>query len=62
VLQDQLRLFAQWFNTAGISVPYKERAIPFYKLEVSPLYASTEEDFLKKADPNFVINRDTYLG
>jgi UDP-N-acetylglucosamine/UDP-N-acetylgalactosamine diphosphorylase len=62
VFEDQLRLFAQWFNIVGISVPHNDRALPLYKLEVSPLFASMEEDFLEKVVPDIVVDKDTYLG
>lgn len=59
---DQLRLFARWFEKAGITVPCAENGMPVFRLEVSPLFASMEEDFVNKIDRNMIIDRDTYIG
>ncbi len=60
VLRDQIKFFARWFEDAGISVPM-ENGVPKYKLEVSPLFAAFEEDFLKKIDNNIRVNSDVYI-
>ena len=60
VLRDQLRLFSRWFEDAGIPVPM-HGDIPKYKLEVSPLFAAFEEDFLQKIDNNIRIESDVYI-
>jgi UDP-N-acetylglucosamine/UDP-N-acetylgalactosamine diphosphorylase len=62
VLRDQLKYFASWFEDAGICVPYEEKGVPVYKLEISPLFAALEEDFLEKIDRNMVIKGDIYVG
>jgi UDP-N-acetylglucosamine/UDP-N-acetylgalactosamine diphosphorylase len=45
VLADQLRLFSRWFEAAGIRVPRDAEGLPLRKLEVSPLFALTAEEF-----------------
>jgi len=60
VFRDQIKFFARWFEDAGIPVPMNGD-IPKYKLEVSPLYAAFEEDFLQKIDNNIRIESDVYI-
>ncbi|RKX96535.1 MAG: UDPGP type 1 family protein [Spirochaetes bacterium] len=60
VLRDQLKLFARWFEDAGIPVPM-EGGLPKYKLEVSPLFAAFEEDFLEKINTDIRIESDVYI-
>lgn len=60
VLKDQLKLFARWFEDAGIPVPM-EGGLPKYKLEVSPLFAAFEEDFLEKINTDIRIESDVYI-
>jgi UDP-N-acetylglucosamine/UDP-N-acetylgalactosamine diphosphorylase len=61
VLRDQLNYFARWFEKAGISVPRKPDGTPVHRIEVSPLFASFEEDFLKKIDRGLRIQGDTHV-
>ncbi len=44
---DQLRQFARWAKAAGIDVDTDETGLPSVKFEVSPLFADTEERFVK---------------
>ncbi len=61
VHNDQLRYFARWFEKAGITVPRNEAGLPACKLEVSPLFASSGEEFLQKIDRDTTIHGDTYI-
>ena len=60
VLKDQLRFFSRWFEGAGIPVPMNGD-LPRYKLEVSPLFAAFEEDFLEKINSDMRIESDVYI-
>ncbi len=60
VERDQIKFFARWFEDAGILVPMNGD-MPRYKLEVSPLFAAWEEDFLNKIDPSIRIESDVYI-
>lgn len=46
--KDQLRLFARWANQAGLAVPTDETGLPEFEFEVSPLFATTAEQFTEK--------------
>jgi UDP-N-acetylglucosamine/UDP-N-acetylgalactosamine diphosphorylase len=61
VLNDQLLYFAHWFEKAGITVPWNKAGLPACKLEVSPLFASSEEEFVEKIDRNRTVQGDTYI-
>jgi UDP-N-acetylglucosamine/UDP-N-acetylgalactosamine diphosphorylase len=61
VHNDQLLFFARWFEKAGITVPCNRSGLPTCKLEVSPLFAHSEEEFVEKIDRNISINGDTYI-
>jgi UDP-N-acetylglucosamine/UDP-N-acetylgalactosamine diphosphorylase len=61
VFRDQLRLFAAWFEDAGITVLRDEKGEPRYRLEVSPLFAAFKWDFIEKIDKNTVVDGDTYI-
>jgi UDP-N-acetylglucosamine/UDP-N-acetylgalactosamine diphosphorylase len=62
VFRDQLRLFASWFEDAGIRVPRDSHGEPLYKLEVSPRFAPTRTSFLERVDAGLVIEGDLYLA
>lgn len=62
VLKDQILFFARWFESANINVPFSSDGYPLYKLEVSPLFAFFEKDFLEKIERGMAINRDTYIA
>ncbi len=45
---DQLKLFAQWLNAVGYEVSCDENGLPERRIEISPLFATTEDQFLKR--------------
>ena len=45
---DQKKQAARWLKAAGGSVPTASDGVPEIDLEVSPLFASNEEDFVAK--------------
>ncbi len=61
VFRDQLRMFASWFEEAGITIPRNEIGEPLCRLEVSPLFAAFKRDFIEKIDKNMVVDGDTYI-
>ena len=46
--QDQLRLFAHWLLEAGADIPVDATGLPPFGIEISPTFADSERDFLKK--------------
>jgi UDP-N-acetylglucosamine/UDP-N-acetylgalactosamine diphosphorylase len=62
VLRDQLLLFSRWFEGAGIRVPRGSDGIPLHKLEVSPLFALSAEEFRARVPRGIDAERDIYLG
>ena len=62
VLRDQLFLFSRWFEGAGIRVPREPGGLPLHKLEVSPLFALTAEEFTSRVPRDITVERDTYVG
>lgn len=46
--KDQLRLFARWANQAGLEVPTDESGLPEFEFEISPLFATSAEQFAEK--------------
>ncbi|RMD98164.1 MAG: UDPGP type 1 family protein, partial [Calditrichaeota bacterium] len=60
--QDMTRLFARWLKQAGFRIPEKSRALNQLKLEISPLYALDQEEFLGKIGGKIVIQKALYLG
>ena len=61
VERDQVEFFARWLEDAGIEVPKDSRGRPKYRIEISPLFASLKEDFLKKAPQGLTVKGDTYI-
>jgi UDP-N-acetylglucosamine/UDP-N-acetylgalactosamine diphosphorylase len=59
VLRDQLILFSRWFEGAGIRVPRDPDGLPLHKLEVSPLFALTAEEFAARVSRGITVDRDT---
>ncbi len=62
---DQMRQFVRWFKLVGIEIPCNADGVPNYALEVSPLFASNAEDFIKawnalKEKPD--TSKEFYLG
>lgn len=45
---DQLRQAARWLRAAGVELPVDKSGLPEARIEVSPLFADNEEDFVKK--------------
>ena len=43
---DQLRQFARWFLAAGVPLACDETGLPSMTLEVSPLFADSEQAFI----------------
>ncbi len=61
---DQKKQFARWFKSAGVDIPLGENAVPLLDIEISPLFASNEEDFVKKwgnLNPKPEIRNGLYL-
>ncbi|MDR3317283.1 MAG: UDPGP type 1 family protein [Puniceicoccales bacterium] len=46
--QDQIRLFSKWLVKAGSDIPIDAKGLPPFNIEVSPLFADNERDFLSK--------------
>jgi UDP-N-acetylglucosamine/UDP-N-acetylgalactosamine diphosphorylase len=46
--QDQIRLFAKWLLAAGSDIPVDAMGLPPFEIEISPLFADNERDFLIK--------------
>lgn len=44
--RDQLRQFARWFHAAGVALPTDDSGTPEIRIEVSPAFADSEEDFV----------------
>ena len=64
-LQAQLKLFANWFLAAGVDIPTDVNGLPPFNIEVSPLFASTKEEFLKKwadLDPKPAVSGGQYIA
>jgi UDP-N-acetylglucosamine/UDP-N-acetylgalactosamine diphosphorylase len=61
VLRDQLELFASWLEEAGIEVPRNERGEMVHRIEISPLFAASREEFLDKVDRNLKVKGDIYI-
>ncbi|MDR0418530.1 MAG: UTP--glucose-1-phosphate uridylyltransferase [Puniceicoccales bacterium] len=46
--QDQVRLFSKWLVAAGSDMPIDAKGLPPFNIEISPLFADNERDFLIK--------------
>ncbi|MDR1591055.1 MAG: UTP--glucose-1-phosphate uridylyltransferase [Puniceicoccales bacterium] len=46
--QDQVRLFSKWLVAAGSDIPIDAKGLPPFNIEISPLFADNERDFLAK--------------
>jgi len=44
---DQLRQFARWFAAAGVALACDDTGLPEISIEISPLFADSEESFLE---------------
>ncbi len=47
--KDQLRMFARWAQAAGLEVATDESGLPGVAFEITPLFASSQEEFVAKA-------------
>jgi UDP-N-acetylglucosamine/UDP-N-acetylgalactosamine diphosphorylase len=61
VLRDQLDLFARWLERANVPVPREADGRPACRIEISPLRAPTEEEFLADAGKPLSIKGDIYV-
>ena len=62
--EDQLRQFARWLQTAGVSVPVDATGLPTLRLEVSPLFGYDAASFLeswRKLSPSPALRDGLYL-
>ncbi|MDR0740609.1 MAG: UDPGP type 1 family protein [Puniceicoccales bacterium] len=46
--QDQVRLFSKWLIAAGSDMPIDSKGLPPFNIEISPLFADNERNFLQK--------------
>jgi UDP-N-acetylglucosamine/UDP-N-acetylgalactosamine diphosphorylase len=63
--QDQLRLFSRWLLSAGVELPVDATGLPPFAIEISPLFAENERDFLLKWNslkPKPVICSGSYIS
>ena len=60
--RDLTRLFARWLRAAGFPLPGDPRKLDELRLEISPLYALDEAEFLAKINGAISIDRAFYLG
>jgi UDP-N-acetylglucosamine/UDP-N-acetylgalactosamine diphosphorylase len=63
-LHDQIRLWASWLEHAGISVPRDADGHVAAAIEISPLFADSQEELLRKIDRGITITpgQNFYLG
>lgn len=45
--KDQIRLFTKWMVEAGVEIPTNSFGHPPFAIEISPMFADNEKDFLK---------------
>lgn len=60
--RDLTRFFGRWLESAGLSVPRSEREDVVGRIEISPLFARNQEEFLKKRPPDSRFTGSLYLG
>lgn len=46
--EDQLRQWVRWFKAAKVDIPCTNEGIPLFAIEISPLFADTEDVFVLK--------------
>ena len=46
--RDQKRQFARWLRAAGVNLELGEDGAPVWDIEISPLFATNEADFVAK--------------
>ena len=59
---DMTRLYAEWLEEAGVSVPRDERGEPRYAIEISPRAAPDREALLHDVRPSLDVDGPLYLG
>ena len=61
--RDLMRVAARWCRAAGVEVETDPSAAPRYKIEVSPLFATCQDEFVEKmkAAGLKAVSRDTYF-
>jgi len=61
---DQLRQFARWARSAGLDIPVDETGLPGFAFEVSPLFATSAEQFAERLRElgSIKIESGTVLG
>ncbi len=60
--RDLSNLFGRWLELAGIHVPKNKQGDIDGLIEISPLYAFNEDQFLEKIDRNLRFDASLYLG
>lgn len=48
-VEDQLRMFAGWFQAAGVDLDTDDTGLPSHTFEISPRFAADQDDFLSRA-------------
>ena len=63
-LHHQVRRAANWLEAAGIELPLDADGQTAAAIEISPLFADSEEELVEKIDPNLTIasGQQLYLG
>lgn len=63
VVRDMNNLFGSWFEMAGIEVPRDSETNDVqFNLEISPLFAMDQTEFLEKYDAQIKLHDNLYLG
>ncbi|MCJ7813511.1 UTP--glucose-1-phosphate uridylyltransferase, partial [bacterium] len=60
--RDLSNLFGRWLELAGIHVPKNKQGDVDGRIEINPLYALNEDQFLEKVDRNLCFKDSLYLG
>lgn len=60
--RDQINVFGGWLEIAGLTVPRDAQNNVVGDIEISPLFALDEAEFLSKIDPNLKFDGTLYLG
>ena len=57
-----ISVYAQWLNSAGVSVPRNKSGQVAARIEISPLYALDEKELASKIGRDLVIGDELYLS